>query len=170
MRPVHASVAIDAPRERVFDFVVDLANRPAFTGHFKHEFRLEGLDSVGVDAAARFRVGAPFNSLWMETVIVEVEPPYLIVERGRCGRADRIPVVTSWELVTGPGALTTVSVAFWTEPSHPLDRIREHLGSAGFFRRQWQRALQRMRDLLESGSEVERVGTAGANRHPTGVR
>jgi hypothetical protein len=169
MGPVSASIAVDSPRERVFDLACDLANRPAFTDHFQWEYRLEGLDSAGVDAAARFRVGAPFFAMWMETVIAEAERPHLIVERGRGGRSDRIAAFTVWEMVSGPGAVTTVSIAFWTEPSHPLDRLREHLGSTRFYRRQWRIALERMRDLLESGAEVPRVGAAGGNRHPTGV-
>ncbi len=169
MRPISASIAVDAPRERIFDLLVDLAARPAFTDHFQWQLRLESLDSAGPDAGARFRVGAPFFSSWMETVIVEAERPHLIVEKGRAGRSDRIPTFTSWELVPGPGAVTTVTVVFWTEPSHPLDRLREHLGSAGFHRRQWRIALERMRDLAESGGDVPRLAAAGGNRHPTGV-
>ena len=64
---------IDAPRERVFDFLCDLANRPAFTDHFISQYRLERLESRGVGAAARLRVAR--RHVWMETVIVEVSPP-----------------------------------------------------------------------------------------------
>ena len=41
MGPVSATTAIDAPRERVYALLVDLAFRPAFTDHFIDEFRLE---------------------------------------------------------------------------------------------------------------------------------
>jgi uncharacterized protein YndB with AHSA1/START domain len=171
MGPITASTSVDAPRERVFEFLADLANRPAFTDHFMRDFRLELLESSGVGAAARFRVEAPLNTIWMETVIDETDPPHMISERGQGGRLDRIPMFTAWEVVRGPGAVTTVSVAFWTEPDHPLDRIRERLGAGRWYRRRWSRALQRMRTLLEAErGSTERVGTAGGNRHPTGVR
>ena len=169
MGPISASISIDAPRERVFEIICDLARRPAFTDHFQWEYRLESLDAVGPEAGARFRVGAPFAATWMETVIADVESPHRIVERGHCGRSDRIPTFTSWELVAGPGAVSTVSVGFWTEPAHPLDRLREQLGSGRFYRRQWQRALERLRDLMESQAEVPRATTAGGKRDPTGV-
>ena len=86
---------IDAPRERVFAFLCDLANRPAFTDHFIAEFRLERLESSGVGAAARMRIEGSLK--WMETVIDEVEPPYRIRERGAGGRWDRVPATTVWE-------------------------------------------------------------------------
>jgi len=50
-----------------------------------------------VGAAARFRVTQP--GFWMETVIEEASPPYRILERGRGGRLDRIPILTGWELL-----------------------------------------------------------------------
>src|SRR5215210_502109 len=102
MGPVSASKAIDAPREEVFRLLCDLANRPAFTDHFMSGFRLERIDSSGVGAAARLRITVP--GLWMETVIEEVSAPHRIVERGKGGRLDRIPIQTAWELAEGPGA------------------------------------------------------------------
>ncbi len=167
MRPVRAETTIDAPRERVFELLSDLAQRPAFCDHFQHPFHLERIESKGVGAAARFRVDARFMPLWMETLITEVEPPHRIFERGRGGRLDRIPIVTVWELAAGPGEATEVSVTFWTEPGHPQDRIREHLGVAGWYRRQWKRALARLKDLAEAGSDVEPAVVAGADRIPT---
>ena len=38
----------------------------------------------------------------METVIVEAARPHRILERGKGGRLDRIPIITGWELVDGP--------------------------------------------------------------------
>jgi hypothetical protein len=166
MGPVSANIAIDLPRERVFDFVSDLANRPGFTDHFIQEMRLERLPSSGVGAAARFRVEPPLSTLWMETVIEEVERPYRIFERGRTGRFDRIPAFTVWELIAAPGARTEVALHFWTEPSHPGDRLRERFGAERWYRRQWSRALERLKDVLESGRQVERVAVAGADRIP----
>jgi uncharacterized protein YndB with AHSA1/START domain len=165
MNPISATATIDAPRERVFEFLCDLANRPSICDHFVGEFRLERLDSRGVGAAARFRSRRP--RLWVETVIEEVVPPHGIHERGRAGRLGRIPVFTVWELVDGGTPRgCEVTVTFWTEPSHPSDRARELLGGARRWRRNWKRAVVRLRDAMESDRPVERVAVAGADRLP----
>jgi len=165
MGPISVTEPIDAPRERVLEFLCDLANRPAFTDHFISEFRLERLESWGVGAAARFRIAA--RGLWMETVIEEVSPPHRILERGKGGRFDRIPILTGWELVEGPASDSCeVALSFLTEPSHPLDRLRERLGAERFYRRQWSIALSRLKELIESERPVERVGVAGGARLP----
>jgi uncharacterized protein YndB with AHSA1/START domain len=170
MGPISVSIEIDQPRERVFDFLSDLANRESFTDHFISELRLERLASSGVGAAARFRLDLPGSDMWMETVIEEAERPHRIYERGRTGRTDRIPVFTVWELVAGPGGSTELRLTFWTEPGHPLDRMRELLGAARWHRRQWRRGLRRLRELLESGAAVQRVGVAGEDRVPVAPR
>jgi uncharacterized protein YndB with AHSA1/START domain len=167
MRPVRAEVTIDSPRQPVFELLSDLARRPAFCDRFLHEFRLERMDSSGVGAAARFRVDAPRMTTWMETVITEVEPPHRIFERGRGGRLNRIPIFTVWELDAGAGDETEVSVSFWTEPSNPLDRLRERLGASRYYRRHWKQALRRLKQLAESGAAVEPVAVAGASRLPS---
>jgi uncharacterized protein YndB with AHSA1/START domain len=166
MGPVSATVVIDQPRERVFDFVGDLANREAFTVGFIEQLRLERLPSSGVGAAARFHIKPRRIAMWMETVIEEAERPHRIYERGRGGRTDRIPVFTVWELVDEPGEATEVTVTFWTEPSHPADRIREKFGHARAFRRGWSRSLEQLREILESGTPVEPVRVAGEPRIP----
>lgn len=163
MRPIRRETTIDVPRERLFELLSDLANRPAFCDHFQRELRLERLQSTGVGAAARFRVEAPRAAVWMETVIEELEPPYRIYEGGHAGRLDRIPVFTVWELVEGAGETTEVAVSFWTQPSHPLDRLRERLGAQRWYRRQWERALRRLRELAELGEPLRRVGVAGGS-------
>jgi hypothetical protein len=163
--PASVSRAIDAPRERVFDFLRDLANRPAFTDHFLADYRLQRFESAGVGAAARMRIEKP--GLWMETVIVEASAPYRILEQGKGGRLDRIPILTAWEIVEGPAAVTSeVTVRFGTEPTHPLDRLRELRHGARFYRRQWSTALSRLKELIESGRPAERVRIAGGARVP----
>ena len=166
MGPVSASIVIDRPREDVFDFLIDLANRESFCDDFISGLRLERLESSGVGAAARFRVERRFNRIWMETVITEAERPHLIQERGHGGRLDRIPMFTAWELVSDPGDATELRLTFWTEPSRRFDRMREHPGAARWWRRRWARALRRLRELLESGEDVEPVRIAGADRVP----
>jgi uncharacterized protein YndB with AHSA1/START domain len=166
MGPISAETTIDAPRERVFELVSDLAARPSFCDHFQRELRLQRIESRGVGAAARFRVEAPRMTMWMETVIDEVDPPHRVFERGGGGRLDRIPAYTVWELESGAGPGTEARVTFWTEPSHPVDRIREHLGAEGWLRRQFSRALERLKELAESGRAIEFVGVAGEDPLP----
>jgi uncharacterized protein YndB with AHSA1/START domain len=168
MGPIHAETTIDAPRERVFELLSDLANRPAFCDHFQQEFRLARLVSKGVGAAARFRVEAPRMAIWMETVIEELDPPHRIYERGRGGRFDRIPIVTVWELSAGARATSTEArLTFWTEASNPLDRLRERLGARRWYGRQWRRSLGRLKELAEAGGPVEPVSVAGGSRLAT---
>jgi hypothetical protein len=165
MRPVSASVAIDLPRERVFDFLFDLSARPAFTDHFLADYRLQRLEPVGVGAAARFRLRE--SGEWLDTVIEEAERPHLIRERGHGGPWNRVPAVTVWELANGPApGACEVTVTFWTEPTHPVDRLKEMTGTARWFRRNWRRAVTRLKDVLESGRPIERVGVAGGERLP----
>ena len=166
MGPISAETTIDAPRERVWEILVDLANRPGFCDHFQHEFRLERLESSGVGAAARFRVEAPRMKIWMESAIEEAAEPHRIFERGRGSRLDRLPIFTVWELTGGAGRTTEAKVTFWTEPSSPIDRVRERLGARRWLRRQWSRSLERLKDVAESGESVEPVGVAGVYPRP----
>ncbi len=171
MGPVSAEIEIDVPRERVFETVADLARRPSFTDHFLTDFHLTRIESRGVGAGARFRVASPLREVWMDTAIVELEAPHKLVERGRGGRANRIPATTVWELTEGAGSLTGVRVSHWTEPSNPLDRALEVLAAnSASAQRGWRTALRRLRDQLES-SEVAPapVGVAGGNPHATGI-
>ncbi len=170
MGPISAETEIDVPRERVFAALADLAVRPAFTDHFLSGFNLTRIESSGVGAGARFRVEAPLRKVWMDTTIVELEEPYRVVERGRGGRVNRIPNHTVWELIEGPGTLTSVRFSHWTEP-RPVDRGLELLSAGSAWQeRSWRQALRRLRDGLESGSwDGERVAVAGGNRHATGI-
>jgi uncharacterized protein YndB with AHSA1/START domain len=167
MRPVSATISIDVPRERVFDLICDLSRRPAFTDHFQHDYRLGRLDPLGVGASGRFKLG---NSPWssMDTAIEEVERPHLVREHGRGGRANRIDVFTVWELAEGvsPDGCE-VKVVFWTEPKTLFDRVREPFPSPRRLRRDWAKALRRLRDLAESEASAEPVKVAGTEPLPT---
>lgn len=171
MGPIRAEVDVDVPRERIFELIGDLSERPSFTDHFLSGFHLTRIEPTGVGAGARFRVDAPLRKVWMDTTIVEQEAPFRIVERGAGGRANRIRTHTVWELTEGSGTLTTVRLVFWTEPSNPLDRALEVLSLGSVWQqRGWREALNRLRDLLESeAAPTERVLVAGGNRHATGV-
>ena len=166
MRPVSATLTIDAPRERVYDLLSDLALRPAFTDHFLTDYRLGRVDAVGPGAAARFRLRE--SGAWLDTVIDESsERPHQLREHGHGGRSNRVPTFTVWELAEGPGPDgSEVTVTFWTEPQSPIDKARELLAPGRHFRRDWQRALTRLRDLAEGDEPVQRVGIAGGDRLP----
>jgi len=170
MGPIRAETEIDVPREQVFAKLTDLAARPEFTDHFLSDFHLTRIDAVGVGAGARFRVEAPLRSPWMDTTIVELDPPFRIVERGQGGRVNRIPTHTVWELTEGPGSLTSVKLSFWTEPGH-LDRGLELLSAGSVWQeRSWREALKRLRDGLESGVwGGNPIAVAGGNRYATGI-
>ncbi len=166
MGPITLTTSVDAPRERVFEFISDLGVRPAWTDHFARDYRLERIPPRGEGAAARFRVDAPAGVTYMETVIAEAARPHRIVEHGRGGRLDRLPMRLVWELREGP--TTTVSITFWTEPANTVDRIRE-IGRSRWWRRRWAKALRRMRELIESGAEAPRIEVAGGDRRPTQI-
>jgi uncharacterized protein YndB with AHSA1/START domain len=156
------STAVDAPRERVFDFLSDLSNRPQWTDHFVDDFHLVRIEPAGVGAAARFRVGAPRGISYMDTTIAEAERPHKIVEQGRGGRRNKIAIHTVWELTEGPGAVTTVTLTFWTEPAG-------HRGGR-WWRRRWHKALRRLATAIESGAPSSGTATvAGGNRQLTGI-
>jgi len=162
--PISLTTSIDAPRERVFDFICDLAIRPSWTDHFAADYRLVRIPAQGVGAGARFRVDAPAGVKYMETVIAEADPPHRVVEHCRGGRLDRLPMRVVWELEEGP--ITEVTMTFWTEPTSRFDRLRE-LGRTRWWRRRWKKALGRMRERIESGAAAPRTEVAGGDRVPT---
>jgi hypothetical protein len=169
MGPVSAEIEIDVSRETAFDFISDLSNRSTFTDHFISDFRLLRVESTGVGAGARFRFYAPPQAIWMDSTIVELQRPHRISERGKGGRWNRIPAGTEWELTIGAGSLTGVRVTHWTEPGNPIDRAKEVIGGASiWYRRDWETALRRLRDLLESDPGAEPLATApGAGGYAT---
>jgi uncharacterized protein YndB with AHSA1/START domain len=171
MGPVSAEIEIDVPRPRAFAALADLALRPSFMDHFASGFHLTKLESAGVGAGARFRFTCGLRGVWTDTAVAEAEEPHRIVERGRCGRLNRIPSTTLWELKEGPGSLTTVRVSYWTEPGNPVDRALELLSASSIsYERGWRRALHRLRDQLEAGElGTRRLAVAGGNRHATGI-
>ncbi|HEY1853806.1 MAG TPA: SRPBCC family protein [Solirubrobacterales bacterium] len=171
MGPISAEVEVDASREEAFALLADLSLRPAFTDHFLTGFHLLRIDPVGLGAGARFRVATPLRSPWADTTIAELEEPFKVVERGRTGRANRIETTTVWELTGGTGDLTKITLATWTQPTHPVDKTVEALSGADFFqRRGWKEALHRVREILEGERPVEdRIAVAGGNRYETGI-
>src|ERR687893_2684360 len=103
MLPVEVHTHISAPREEVFDVLVDIAARPAWAGGVMQDLRLTTPRSSGVGAGARYRLKAPLLQQWAETTIVEAERPRLVVEEGSSGRLGRNKTGATWELTPEAG-------------------------------------------------------------------
>lgn len=163
MNPVTASVVIARPPEEVFDYLADLANHAEFTDHYLKDWRLTREQSAGRGAGARYRVAAPLNRFpWADTTLTEVRRPFRIVEEGRGGKFNRIPVRSVYELSPGAGDTTRVELTSETEPTMLSDRIMESLGARAWLRRQNARAMRRLRSILEEDRDRgRRVTIAG---------
>ncbi len=155
MDPVTVSVVIDAPRERVFDYLQDIANHPEFTDHYLVDWHLTREDPVGRGAGARFRVKVPPGPArrfsWADVTFAEVQPPHRIVEVGRTGKTNRIRTLGVYELTDGAGGTTHVTYSLETEPRLLSDRLIEAMGQRRWLRRKQARALRRLRSILELG-------------------
>jgi uncharacterized protein YndB with AHSA1/START domain len=150
--PVTVSILIDAPRERVFEYLQDLANHSEFTDHYLHDWHLTRENSVGLGAGARFRVAAPRNRFsWSDVTFAEVERPHRIVEVGRGGKANRVRTLGVYELSPGLGGTTRVRFTLETQPRTLSDRLMESLGARGWIKRKNMKAMRRLRSILESG-------------------
>lgn len=162
MREVTVSTVISAPREQVFDFVCDLAGRPAFTDHFIRDYRLARVDPVGAGAAARFQLRAPLAKEYAELQITEADRPRRIVEEIRVGRRGRNRSVALYDFIVEGGGTTRVELTTYSEPATPIDRLKE-IGAAGWMRRQTRKALDRLRMIFEEppSGELKRATIAG---------
>ena len=162
MRQVTVSTVISASREEIFDFVCDLAARPAFTDHFMRDYRLARVNPVGAGAAARFQLRAPFAKEYAELQITEVDRPRRIVEELAVGRRGRNRSLAVYDFSEERPGVTRVELTTLSEPATPIDRVKE-LGAAGWARRQTSKALNRLRMIFEEPrrGELKRATIAG---------
>jgi uncharacterized protein YndB with AHSA1/START domain len=162
---VTVSIVVSAPRERVFDYLQDIANHPEFTDHYLVDWHLTRIDSVGRGAGARFRVKAPGNRFsWADVTFVEVDRPHRIVEVGRTGKNNRIRTLGVYELSPAAGATTRVRFTLETTPVTFSDRLMEGLGARGWMRRKNGRAMRRLRAILEAGDGRGTAAAGGGRR------
>jgi uncharacterized protein YndB with AHSA1/START domain len=154
MREVTVSAVISAPREDVYDFVCDLAARPAFTDHYMDDYRLARVQPVGVGAAARFKLDAPLANEYAELTITKADRPRQIVEEIRVGRRGRNRWVAVYDFTRESGNVTRVELTTFSEPATVVDRLKE-IGAAGWIRRKTNRALDRLRMVFEEPDRVE---------------
>jgi uncharacterized protein YndB with AHSA1/START domain len=167
MDPVTVSIIVSAPRERVFDYLQDIANHPQFTDHYLVDWHLTRLDSVGRGAGARFRVTAPRNRFsWGDVTFAQVERPHRIVEVGRTGKNNRIRTLGVYELDPAAAGSTRVRFTIETVPVTLSDKLMEGLGGRGWIRRKNQKAMHRLRGIMEDGEGVV-AGKNGVGRRVT---
>jgi uncharacterized protein YndB with AHSA1/START domain len=162
MRPVTVTKHIYAPRERVFDFVADLAARPAYSDHYLDDYRLARANPYGVGASARFRIDAPFAKEYAELAVSECDRPRRIVEEIRVGRLGRNRSVAVYEFMAGAGGLTHVELSLLSEPANPLESVKQYL-ARGWIRRNAAKSLERLRMIFEEPPDepLRRVTIAG---------
>jgi uncharacterized protein YndB with AHSA1/START domain len=163
VREVTVSTVISAPREQVFDFVCDLAGRPAYADHFMRDYRLARVNPVGKGAAARFQMRGPVAKEYAELEVKDVDRPRRIVEELHVGRRGRNRFLALWDFEpeSGGGA-TRVELTTYGEPATIVDRIRQ-TGAAGWVRRQTKKQLERLRMIFEEPprGELKRATIAG---------
>jgi uncharacterized protein YndB with AHSA1/START domain len=163
MLPVEVHTFISAPREEIFDLIVDMAYRVAWTDHYASDFHLASARAIGVGAAARYRLDAPFYNQWVETQIVDAERPSRVVEQTRAGRSGRTRGEVRFELFRQGRSVTRVAMTTWSEPGTPREAVMEKLAARRWLRRQSRTALERLRTIFEERPDrpLARAGVAG---------
>ena len=148
------SSTISKPREEVFEYLADIANHPEFTDHYLVDWRLLREETYGTGAGARFRIKQPLRRFnWADVTLVELEPPFRIVQRGRGGKYNRIRMLGTYTLSPGPAGSTRLEYTLETVPVMASDRIMEAFGGNRWTRRQTTMAVRRLRTILEEGRD-----------------
>ena len=161
MRSFTLSVTIDAPRERVYDYLADIANHVEFSDHYLEDFRLERLQSSGLGAAASFKL-AIGSSLWGEIVIADLERPYRIVLEGQTGRIGRVKIHAAYTLTPYGNNMTRLDYEISSSAGTRTDELRAALGGRAWLKLQSRRALRRLAKLLEEGQPTAHAARAAA--------
>ncbi len=162
MQPVTASITIARPREEVFAYLADVANHPEFTDHYLKGWRLTREESAGRGAGARYRQGGRFDRFgYYDVNFAEVAHPHRIVAFGRGGKYNRIKTFHQWTLEPNHGG-TRLEYVYETEPPLPTDRFIEAVsGRRGWFRRNANKGLRRLRTILEENRDRGARATVG---------
>jgi uncharacterized protein YndB with AHSA1/START domain len=152
MRPLTCAITIEAPRERVFDHLSDIANHGAFSDHYLKDFRLDRLESSGLGAAARFRI-AFGRSLWGTVAITVLERPHRIVLEGDAGRLGHVGVRATYTLTDYGQDMTRLEYELETAAASRMDDLRAALGGRSWLKLQTRRALRRLAGSLEQAEQ-----------------
>jgi len=168
MGPVYAETDIDAPREMIYEYLLDIATRPVLFGDSIRDFRLLRLDTRGIGAGARFRFKR--LSAWNDTTITSTEAPRRISERGSTGRLNRNLTGFEWEIAEAATGVSSVRLSYWIEPYGLYRHFHRLTGGSRWYTRQMNRAVRRLREQVEAERmESGRVEVAGGNRYKTGI-
>jgi uncharacterized protein YndB with AHSA1/START domain len=174
MEPVTLTTTIAKPRTEVFEYLADVANHQEFTDHCLTDWHLTREDSYGKGAGARFRVKSRFDRFsYGDLTLAEVQPPERIVATGKAGRFNRIGTRTEWRLEDSGSGGTKVTFVTQTEPATQSDRLMEKfLRVPAATTRCHQRALERLRSILEAGEQRgdHTTVSGGARKPATGFR
>ena len=168
MDPVTVETTIARPREEVFEYLADIANHAEFTDHFMVDWHLTREDSYGPGAGARYKIEAPLTRFpWGDSTFVEVERPRRIVEVGRMGKFNRIRTLGVYEIDRAANNSTRVRFTLETEPKLLSDRFLESLGARAWMKRKLNKAMRRLRSILEEDHDRgTRPTIAGGPRKP----
>ena len=169
MGPLYAEIDIDAPRELIFDYLMDMATRPALFGDAIVSFRLLRLESRGIGAGARFQFKR--RKVWVDSSITAAEAPRRISERGTSGQLNKGKSGFEWEMAEAAGGITTVRISYWTEPAGMAKYFDRMSGGSRWYSRMLKRAANELRDRIEEEKmATDQVAVAGGNRYSTGIR
>lgn len=169
MEPLTLSTTIAKPREEVFEYLADVANHEEFSDHCMVDWHLTREDSYGRGAGARFRVKSRFDRFsYGDITLSELTPPQKIVATGRAGRFNRIRTLTTWTLEEDGQGRTKVTFETQSTPALKSDELMEKLLRVRVAAtRCHQRALDRLRSILESGDgRGGHTTVAGGARKP----
>ena len=152
MEPITVQTTIERPREEVYEYLADIANHSEFQDHYLTDWHLTRTDTYGTGAGARFRIKAPLQRFsWADMVIAEMQPPFRILQHGRGGKYNRIRMLGVYTLQPAHGGATKVTYRYETEPSQLSDKLMENLIVRRWTERNAQRAMRRLRSILEDG-------------------
>jgi uncharacterized protein YndB with AHSA1/START domain len=169
MEPITLTTTIAKPREDVFEYLADVSNHSEFSDHCMVDWHLTREDSYGRGAGARFRVKSRFDRFsYGDITLAEVTPPERILATGRSGRFNRIKTRSTWTLEEpGPGQ-TKVTFETQSTPVLKSDELMEKFLRVRVATTHChQRALDRLRSILESGEgRGEHTTVAGGARKP----
>jgi uncharacterized protein YndB with AHSA1/START domain len=169
VEPLTLSTTIAKPREEVFEYLADVANHEEFSDHCMVDWHLTREDSYGRGAGARFRVKSRFDRFsYGDITLTELTPPQRIVATGRAGRFNRIRTLTTWTLEEDGQGRTKVTFETQSTPALKSDELMEKLLRVrAAATRCHQRALDRLRSILESGEgRGGHTTVAGGARKP----
>lgn len=143
--PIRMTIVIDAPIERVWEVASDIAGQPRWMHDMKSvRMSTPGPTRVGSKGEATVRIYG--LSAADPVTVTAFEPPNLFALRHDGAFSG------SGTVRLEPGADGTTTIVRWAEVLIPP--ILPHLGAvvtAPVFRQVFQRDLERLRDLIESG-------------------